>query len=108
MPKAPRDDKGSSTPKKRTRKATSTNGNGVHAENGNGALPHSVATSPEIASDIQVAPKNTQITAKTIQAAPNVDEQIRIRAYELYLQRAGNGGSPEQDWLRAKQEICGQ
>jgi hypothetical protein len=37
-----------------------------------------------------------------------VDEQIRARAYELYLQRGENGGSPEQDWLRAVEEIRGQ
>jgi hypothetical protein len=40
--------------------------------------------------------------------APAAEELIRARAYELYLQRGGPGGSPEQDWLQAVQEICGQ
>jgi len=34
-----------------------------------------------------------------------VQEQIRHRAYELFQQRNGEGGSPEQDWLRAESEI---
>ena len=37
-----------------------------------------------------------------------LSDRIRQRAYELYLQREGNGGSPEQDWLRAVAEISGQ
>ena len=36
-----------------------------------------------------------------------VEDQIRIRAYELYLQREGRGGSPEQDWFRAVAEVYG-
>jgi hypothetical protein len=36
------------------------------------------------------------------------EEQIRIRAYELYLQRGGRGGSPEQDWFRAVAEVHGE
>lgn len=90
MSKAPRDNE-STTPKKRARKAAaSKNGNGVHAESGNGA--------------VEVVTVATEAAART-QAQPNVEEQIRHRAYELYLQRGGHGGSPEQDWLRAQQEI---
>ena len=90
MPKAPRD-KESATPKKRTRKATPAAGNGVHAENGNGAVAQSALASPEIVSQTQ--------------AASNLDEQIRTRAYEIYLERGGNGGSPEQDWIQAREEV---
>ena len=93
MPKAPRD-KENVTPKKRIRKAAPTNGNGVHAENGNG-----VAVVP--------ATVSTEVIAQS-QVQPSLDEQIRIRAYELYLERGGNGGSPEQDWLRAVEEISGR
>lgn len=35
---------------------------------------------------------------------PTADE-IRRRAYELYLARRGVGGSPEQDWLQAEREL---
>lgn len=93
MPKAPRD-KENATPKKRTRKATPANGNGVHAENGNGiaVVPATVSTEVSTPSPVQ----------------SNLEEQIRHRAYEIYLERGGNGGSPEQDWLRAVQEITGR
>jgi hypothetical protein len=92
MPKAPRD-KDSATPKKRTRKAAPESGNGVHAANGNGATA-SVNAVPEVSNGTSVS--------------PSVEERIRARAYELYLERGGNGGSPEQDWLRAQEEICGR
>ncbi len=97
MPKAPRDkeENATPTPKKRTRKAAApTNGNGIHAGNGNGAVEKSVTAAPE--------------ATPAMHAAPTLEEQIRIRAYHLYLQRGGQGGSPEQDWQQAKEEICGQ
>jgi len=94
MPKAPRDNE-STTPKKRTRKAAAPkNGNGVHADAGNGAVEAVTVVATE--------------AAPVAQATTTLEEQIRFRAYELYLQRGGHGGSPEQDWLRAKEEICGQ
>ena len=40
--------------------------------------------------------------------APNLEERIRVRAYELYLQRRGQGGSSEQDWLQAAAEMHSQ
>ena len=95
MPKAPRDKESATpTPKKRARKATPDAGNGVHAANGNGAAAQSVTASPNVSS-------------QTLDVS-GIEEQIRIRAYELYLERGGVGGSPEQDWLRAKEEICGR
>ena len=95
MPKAPRD-KGNVTPKKRTtaRKAAPTNGNGVHAENGNGVA-------------VVLETVSTEVTAPS-QVQPSIEEQIRQRAYEIYLERGGHGGSPEQDWLRAVEEISGR
>jgi hypothetical protein len=122
MPKAPRDDKDSLSPKKRTRKTTPTNGNGVHAGNGNGSSPQSVVAAPEevvVGSQVKPSIVSSQVKTNGVgsqakpsvvgsQVTPSLDEQIRERAYELYLRRGGNGGSPEQDWLRARQEICGE
>ena len=34
-----------------------------------------------------------------------LDEQIRLRAYERYLQRQGRPGSPEGDWMEAEREV---
>lgn len=92
MAKLPRDKEGA-TLKKSTRKTTPQPGNGAHAD-GNGALTSRVAVSPEATSNKQVL--------------SNVEERIRLRAYQLYLERGGNGGSPEQDWFRAQEEIRGR
>lgn len=34
-----------------------------------------------------------------------LEEEIRRRAYELYLQRGGKAGDENQDWLVAEQEV---
>lgn len=33
------------------------------------------------------------------------EEQISVRAYELYMQRNGSEGSAVEDWLRAETEL---
>ena len=33
------------------------------------------------------------------------EERIRVRAYEIFLRRGGDGGSPESDWLLAREEL---
>ncbi len=38
---------------------------------------------------------------------PNLEEQIRCRAYELYEQRDREDGHDVDDWLRAEAEIIG-
>jgi hypothetical protein len=64
-----------------------------------------------------VQPANVQVAAevtknsKPINSVPaaNIEEQIRVRAYELYLQRRATAGSaydnPNQDWLIAEREV---
>ncbi|HWC96167.1 MAG TPA: DUF2934 domain-containing protein [Candidatus Sulfopaludibacter sp.] len=37
----------------------------------------------------------------------SLEERIRVRAHEIYLQRAGQEGSEIDDWLRAEMEITG-
>ena len=36
---------------------------------------------------------------------PSLQEKIRRRAYELYVQRGNQPGSEVDDWLRAEEEI---
>jgi hypothetical protein len=36
------------------------------------------------------------------------DEQIRARAYEIYLARNGAPGNPESDWRQAEEELRGR
>lgn len=33
------------------------------------------------------------------------EQQIRIRAYEIYLQRQGGPGNELEDWLQAEREL---
>jgi hypothetical protein len=35
----------------------------------------------------------------------SLEERVRRRAYELYVQRGSRSGSDLDDWLRAEQEI---
>jgi Protein of unknown function (DUF2934) len=35
----------------------------------------------------------------------NLEEQIRLRAYELYLERGGTPGHESEDWLIAEREV---
>ncbi len=37
--------------------------------------------------------------------ADNVEDEIRRRAYEIYLQRGGTPGNENEDWLVAEQEV---
>jgi hypothetical protein len=75
------------------------------------AQPTSVA--PEQQAPMQVAPqvlpevrKNvTPINLAVKKANVDLDEEIRRRAYELYLERQGTAGDQAQDWLRAEREV---
>jgi len=37
-----------------------------------------------------------------------LEQAISARAYELYLQRGGEGGTAEEDWLRAESELVAE
>jgi hypothetical protein len=78
----------STTPKTRTRKPATEPENGTKV--------------------VKVAARPKQEVHTAVVASPSLEEKVRIRAYELYLQRGGNGGSPEQDWFQAVAEVYGQ
>jgi hypothetical protein len=44
-------------------------------------------------------------TAKSTREFLPLEEQIRLRAYELYVQRGNESGSEIDDWLQAESEI---
>ena len=46
--------------------------------------------------------KNLKMTGAPPQ---NLEEQIRLRAYELYEERGREDGHDFDDWLRAEEEI---
>ncbi len=51
----------------------------------------------------EVARTKLAATAET----PNIEEEIRRRAYELFEARGGEDGHELEDWLRAEEEIRG-
>ena len=53
----------------------------------------------------EVRNKVTPITAAVKKTTIDLDEEIRRRAYELYLERNGAPGDPAMDWLTAEREV---
>ena len=51
------------------------------------------------------SPKVTKPRATLKSAAP---EDIALRAYQIYLERAGAPGNPLEDWTRAERELLSQ
>jgi hypothetical protein len=72
-------------------------------------------TPAEIAAEARVTPEARKLeVVKTeprknvipINRAPmNLEDEIRRRAYELYLQRGPGSGSEAEDWLTAEREV---
>ena len=63
-----------------------------------------LSQSPAVRSTSQKA----QNGSRSQNGASNVtDEQIRERAYQLYLERGRQHGSHEDDWYRAESELRG-
>lgn len=44
-------------------------------------------------------------TAPSVLEARPSEEKIRVRAYEIYLARNGEGGDEVADWLQAEHEL---
>ena len=86
MPKATRTNDGA-MPKKQVRKAKAEKGNGT---------PVTLPT--------MMSPERDQSS----QGSPALEQKIRARAYEIYLQRGGMGGSPEQDWFQRRVRFTGR
>ena len=56
-------------------------------------------------------PNSTTISITAFESSaasqPDLEERIRQRAYDLFLQRGGEHGYAQEDWLRAEAEIRG-
>jgi hypothetical protein len=71
------------------------------------APPVTMQVAPELQKEVK---KEARKSGKPATAAPvNLEEAIRHRAYELYLERRATAGAhygdPNQDWLIAEREI---
>jgi hypothetical protein len=65
-----------------------------------------VLVSPVVVAPIIPAPVDDSVTTSEI--VVNLDEEIRFRAYELYLLRYGQNEDEINDWYRAVTEVCGR
>jgi len=51
------------------------------------------------------APSKTTTSVQRENPVPNVEDEIRRRAYELYEQRGREDGHDVEDWLLAEEEL---
>jgi len=74
--------------------------------------PAAVQVAPEVPKNGK--PANLVLVDPPVNLEVNLEEEIRRRAYELYLQRRGTAGNENvngnegQDWLIAEREIRSQ
>ena len=94
------------TPKKRTRKTASVLEDSTKVTKPVKKVAAKSAKTKEPTKVAAVPP--AQETKHELVVMQSVEEKVRARAYELYLRRGGRGGSPEQDWFQAMQEIYGE
>jgi len=112
MPRTPKSTDGEA-PKKRTRTAapaTETSTKVVKSKAATTKASKAQAAPAETLA-APVAPAVAELKPKPVLevvARPSIEERIRLRAYEIYLRRGGRGGSPEQDWFQATEEIYGE
>jgi hypothetical protein len=55
-------------------------------------------------SEVDASPAQVQAEDASANCAPS-GEEIRLRAYEIYLERNGLPGDELDDWLRAEREL---
>ncbi len=66
--------------------------------------PTPVQSAPEVIKNaVATVVAASKISVNATQAS--LDEEIRRRAYELYLQRNGKAGDPNRDWIVAEREV---
>ena len=61
-----------------------------------------------VAREVEQRERVQQPPGDAVEAPPSVepsDEEIRARAYEMYLERGGQHGLDFDDWVRAEREL---
>ena len=112
MPNTPKATDGE-TPKKRTRKTASAPEDSTNVTKTVAAKTAKTKEVTAIAAAatpaaLEVKPAIKSEVKSEVFTMQSAEERVRLRAYELYLRRGGRGGSPEQDWFQAMQEIYGE
>ena len=65
----------------------------------------------QVPAEVSALPAEQDATIPVLavqQTSPELEQQIRELAYQLYEQRGGQNGSAEQDWLQAEAIILGR
>ncbi len=62
-------------------------------------------TSASTESNLTTQPAESAMVGPEVSATAPAFEDIARLAYSYWLERGGQGGSPEDDWLRAEQEL---
>ncbi len=109
MPNTPKATDGE-TPKKRTRKTASAPEDSTKVVKSVKKVAAKPAKTKEV-KEVVAAPAAQEAKPeikREVLVMQSLEEKVRARAYELYLRRGGMGGSPEQDWLQAMQEVYGE
>jgi hypothetical protein len=57
------------------------------------------------AKSVKNSPRNRLQVNPAVITQTDLEEAIRFRAYEIYLQRGGMPGNPREDWAVAEREI---
>jgi hypothetical protein len=95
--------------RKTTGNTTTTRGKKVETSVQPAVVQIAAEAEPEVAKPVRKNGKSTGGAAAKASANMNIEEQIRLRAYELYLERrataGGDMGDQNQDWLIAEREI---
>lgn len=90
------------------RKSTTGSTTSRSKKNGTTTQLAPVEAAAETAKPVRKAAKKANVVAPSLPANFNIEEEIRRRAYELYLERAMAGthsGNEGQDWLIAEREV---
>jgi hypothetical protein len=92
-------------PRKNTGSTTTTRSRKTAVSNGSTPMePSAVQAPPEVRTNGEGAVL-ARMNAGASPIVLNLDDEIRRRAYELYLQRNGAAGDPNRDWFVAEREV---
>ena len=96
----------------RTNPQSEQTGNGSTADTSDVKAAAAVPSAPAEAVPANVRPAPEVRKLEMVKTEPrknvvpiNLEDEIRRRAYELYVQRGSQGGSEAEDWLTAEREV---
>jgi hypothetical protein len=78
---------------------------GVRPASPTNGLDHSTDIADAVVRQIEPTKPGATSSQNARSEPVNIDDQIRVRAYERYLERQGRPGSPETDWADAEREV---